>query len=156
MPKQAFYTVVDAMQMFNQTITLFCRFGPPKADAFARAVIYGVSMDSAAANNRSLHYAKSADRALILIPFSAAEGYVAAHIWQTMTPAARKNHWSLQPGDIVVEGVATLADGESAAALLTRTKSFLITTVDEKQTHDAMAHFAIGCGRTYRYGGGVA
>lgn len=144
------------MPMFEQTITLFSRFGPPKADAFVRTVIQGVFMDGAAAGNRAPDYGKSADRALLLIPFAAAHGYVAPAVWQTMTPATRAGHWSLQPGDVVVEGAVTLGETESPAALLTHLKSFLITTVDEKRTQDAMAHFAVGCGRTYRYGGGVA
>ncbi|MEG1446731.1 MAG: hypothetical protein RSC58_05635 [Ruthenibacterium sp.] len=156
MPIPAFYIGVDAMPMFDETITLFCRFGPPKADAFARTVLRGVFLDGAAAGNRAIGYEKSADRALLLIPFSVAEGYVSPQIWQSMPAADRAGHWSLQPGDVVVAGAVTLGATESPAALLTHTKSFLITTVDEKQTGDAMAHFAVGCGRTYRYGGGVA
>lgn len=142
--------------MLDDTVTLFCRFGPARADAFQRAVLHGVRIDGARGANRRVGYAQSADRALLFIPFSAARGYVCPAIWETLDADARAGRWTLRPGDVFAPGDVSGADESPAAQMAAGGEFYVVTTVDEKRADSPLAHFAVGGGRTYRYGGGVA
>lgn len=142
--------------MFDDTVTLFCRFGPARAEAFQPAVLRGVRIDGAAGANSRAGYAGSADRALLFIPFSAAEGYVPPEEWARLDADGRAGRWTLQTGDVFAAGEHA-GCAESLAARLGKGGAwYVVTTVDEKRADSPLAHFAVGGGRTYRYGGGVS
>ncbi len=142
--------------MFHDTVTLFCRFGPPRAEAFTRTVLHGVRFDGAAGANTFPRYGKSADRALLYIPFSCAEGYVSPEAWDALSPEKRSRHWTLRPGDVLLPGDAGHSPLAPSAQLAKAPVRYVLTTVDEKGTDSPLAHFEVGCGRIYRQGGGVA
>lgn len=142
--------------MFDDVVTLFCRFGPARAEAFQRAVVRGVALDGAQAANSRAGYAKNADRALLYIPFCAAGGYVSPAAWAALDAQERAGRWTLRPGDVFTPGEAPKC-GESPAQQMARGGEwYVVTTVDEKRADSPMAHFEVGGGRTYRRGGGVA
>ena len=142
--------------MFCDTVTLFCRFGPPRAEAFTRTVLKGVRFDGAAGANASARFFKSADRAVLFIPFSSADGYVSPAAWEALCAEQRQKHWTLRPGDIVLSGDAGHSALAFSAQLAAAPIRYVLTTVDEKDTHSPLAHFEVGCGRIYRQGGGVS
>ena len=131
--------------MFEHTITLFCRFGGVHDEGFSRFVLHDVFCDGAAGQNAGVPAAQNADRALLVIPTRSAGAYVSPAVWRTLDAKARGAHFTLQVGDLFAEGIADTPAG-----------AFVMTTVDEKNIRDGMAHFEIGGGRNRREGGGVA
>lgn len=142
--------------MCNDTVTLFCRFGPARAEAFQRAVLHGVWLDGARAANSRAEFGKNADRALLYIPFSSAQGYVSPAAWAQMDADARAGHWTLRPGDVFTPGEVAESAESPAAQMAQGGAWYVVTTVDEKRADSALAHFEVGGGRTYRRGGGVS
>lgn len=141
--------------MFDDVITLFCRFGPKKADAFARTVVRGVHCTGALGQGTKVPCSESRDRALLLIPFSAAQGYVPPAVWRTLSPLEREICWTLQPGDVFVQG-EVVVDAASPSVYLRENGGFVITTITERRASPEMSHFSVGAGSIYLHGGGVA
>ncbi len=141
--------------MFHDTVTLFCRFGPPRAEAFTRTVLHDVRFDGACGANSFPRFGKSADRALLYIPFSSAQGYVSPEAWQALCAQERTRHWTLRPGDLLLPGHIRGSALSPAVQLAQAPVRFVLTTVDEKGTDSPLAHFEVGYGRIYRQGGGV-
>ena len=142
--------------MFKDCITLFCRFGPARAQAFSRTVVRGVSFEGGVGAKQSTTGEKSLNRALVLIPFAAAEGYVSPAAWQALLPEQRAAHWTLRPGDVFVRGEVQLLPETSPAAYLADGGGYCITSVLEKGSHSALAHFAVAGGCVFLQGGGLA
>lgn len=140
--------------MMGDTITLLCRFGPAKAQAFARFAIHGVSFTGGPGAKAGAPLETSLDRALLLIPLDACGAYLAPHAWETAEAAAREGHFTLRPGDVFVCGDAT-KDDMAPSAYLARHGGYKITSVTQKGGSGALAHFAVGAGRMYAQGGGV-
>lgn len=137
--------------VFDDVITVFCRFGAPKLEAFSPFIISGVHFESGLSQSAAQPRAASGDSAAAIIPFLAAQGYVSPAAWALLDADERAAHWTLRKGDLMALGEVDLAS-ESASSLLSRGGAFVITSVAEKNTKTHMAHFEVHAGHSYSKG----
>ena len=131
--------------MNERCVTLLCRFGPARAEAWQAAALAGVSFLGAAGFGGAAGAPGGTARGLLVVPYSAAAGYVSPAAWQALAPGERGGHFTLRPGDAVCPGGEMPAPQESPAAFLARTPHWVIRQVADFP-QGAMAHFEAYCG----------
>lgn len=126
-------------------MTVLCRFGPMRAQAFEPARVQGVYFLGAQGRSAKVGAGGQKSRAMMIVPFAQAGGYVAPEVWEQMASDERSGHYTFRPGDALVPGGAVPQNGESAAAFLARTPHWVIAQVTE-YPHGRLAHFEVLCG----------
>lgn len=126
-------------------VTLLCRFGPVRAQAYQTAVLQGVYFAGAGGRRPAPGAPGQQSRGLLVVPYAAAGGYVSPEAWQELCAEERAGRFTLRPGDAVCPGGALPAEGESPAAFLARVPHWVIAQVSD-HPRGRMAHFEAVCG----------
>ncbi len=131
--------------MFEDQVTVLCRFGPARAEAFSPWVLRGVHWAGADGRRPSPGTGRHRAEGLLVVPYAAAGGYVSPAAWERLSPEERGGHFTLRAGDAVCPGGPLPGEGESPAAFLARTPHWVIEQAAE-YPHGPMAHFEALCG----------
>lgn len=130
----------------NSNITIFNKYIEPgtRAEKYQRTVIKNVVWQSQTGIARAKEQV-AANTALVMIPFALGANYVKPKSWQDSRPGK----WTLQPGDIIVKGIATqeIRAGYTLANLRAdHDDVVMIVSVDAMdQGSPNVQHWEVGC-----------
>ena len=74
--------------MFEDQVTVLCRFGPARAEAFSPWVLRGVHWAGADGRRPSPGAGRRRAEGLLVVPYAAAGGYVSPAAWERLSPEA--------------------------------------------------------------------
>lgn len=130
------------MGMMQDTITLYNKYTSAGTEYWKRTVISGVYWNSVKGSMAQKSGPASADSVVLIIPHSAASGYVKPKAWTALSD--RSSSWTLQPGDKAVKGTCSVTATQSLTTALANTDDVItVTRTDDKDFGGGMAHFEV-------------
>lgn len=114
----------------NADITLYSKSYDSNLgqDVYKRTVIKNVFLDEMLGSNKSKSDRVAVDKALLILPLGALQGYLTAKKYKGAT-----NTFTVKIGDIVVKGVSSYEIINKASELYNDYDVFTVTSVDDKR-----------------------